>query len=220
MNPVAFAGKAIAFDLDGTLVDTLPAMAAGFNQVIAPLIGRPISRQEIVSRLGSRLVEIMAIYQKDNPDQLAEIYLETSVGLHLRHARLYPGVMELVRALSCRGVPLGVVTSKRRKTAIPTLERLGVLGFFRAVVAEDDVARLKPHPEPVEKVAAALGVEPSELLVVGDNPTDMSAAHAAGAAAGAAVWGFYGNAAAATAHWVFEQPTDVLNVCDWSGQCS
>jgi pyrophosphatase PpaX len=205
--------SAVAFDLDGTLVDTLPAMEAGFNEMLSPLVGRPISREEIVSRLGPSLVEIMRIYDPEDPEQRATNYLERSIQLHLDHARLYPGVRELLDELKERGYPMAVVTSKRRKTAIPTLEALGIADFFVTVVAEDDVTRMKPDPEPVVKTAEALGVDPSDLLVVGDNPTDMYAAHAAGSAAAAAAWGYYGEESGQYAHWVLRHPADVLAYC-------
>ncbi|MCW2794308.1 MAG: ppaX [Nocardioides sp.] len=209
--------SAVAFDLDGTLVDTLPAMEAGFNEMLSPLVGRSISREEIVSRLGPSLVDIMRIYDPETPEQRAATYLERSIQLHLDHARLYPGIRELLEELRNRGYRMAVVTSKRRKTAIPTLEALGIADFFVTVVAEDDVTRMKPDPEPVEMTAAALGVDPSDLLVVGDNPTDMYAAHAAGSAAAAAAWGYYGDESGKYAHWVLRHPADVLDYLEVVG---
>jgi pyrophosphatase PpaX len=107
---------------------------------------------------------------------------------------------------------MGVVTSMDSAARV-MLEHFGVLQHFGAVVTEDDVERLKPDPEPVLKLAAALGVEPSDMLLVGDSDVDMGAALAAGAGRGAAVWGFPGRKAEATAEWVFEQPCDVLELC-------
>jgi beta-phosphoglucomutase-like phosphatase (HAD superfamily) len=61
--------RAVAFDLDGTLADTLPAMEASWNHIVAPLIGRSIPREEIVSRLGPRAVEIMRLYVPEDDAQ-------------------------------------------------------------------------------------------------------------------------------------------------------
>jgi 2-phosphoglycolate phosphatase len=202
--------KAVAFDLDGTLADTLPAMEATYNGVVAPRIGRAISREEIVSRLGPRAIEIMRVYDPEDPEGLHDAVVEHYLANHRDHARLYPGVADLVAALADDGYALGVATSMGRATAIPLLEHLGLLDRFRVIVTEDDVAALKPDPEPILRAAEGLGVAPQELLMIGDNPTDMQAARAAGAIGGAAVWGFYGRKAAADADWVFAHPADAL----------
>jgi N-acetyl-D-muramate 6-phosphate phosphatase len=205
--------RAVAFDLDGTLADTLPAMEASWNHIVAPLIGRSIPREEIVSRLGPRAVEIMRLYVPEDDaqsvvDTLSEHFSESTQ----IHARLYPGVAQLIEAIVARGLPVGVVTSMRRFNAIPLLTHFGLLPHFGVVVTEDDVPRLKPAPEPVLMTADGLGVDPRHLLVVGDNPTDMQAARAAGAVGGAAVWGFYGRKAQAEADIVLERPSDVLDL--------
>ena len=205
--------KAVAFDLDGTLVNTLPAIHAAFNGVLAPIIGRPIPEEEVVGRLGPRAVEIMRIYDPENADTLINTYLDYYLSVHLTHSLLYPGIPELVEELAGRGCKLGVVTSKRHKTAIPTLEHFGLLKHFSVIVTEDDVSTLKPDPEPILMTAKGLGVDPGEVLVVGDNPTDMMGARAAGSFGGAAIWGYYGGKVAELADLVFEKPSDVLGVC-------
>jgi pyrophosphatase PpaX len=205
--------RAVAFDLDGTLVNTLPAIHAAFNGVLAPIIGRSIPEDEVVSRLGPRAVEIMRIYDPENAETLIHTYLDYYLSVHLSHSRLYPGISELVQELAQRGCKLGVVTSKRHKTAIPTLEHFGLLKHFSVIVTEDDVSSLKPDPEPILMTAAGLGVDPGEVLVVGDNPTDMLGARAAGAFGGAATWGYYSGKVIELADLVFERPSDVLAVC-------
>jgi pyrophosphatase PpaX len=208
--PETFA--AIAFDLDGTLVNTLPAIHAAFNGVLAPIIGRPIPEDEVVSRLGPRAVDIMRIYDPENAETLIHTYLDYYLSIHLDHSVLYPGIAELIETLAGRGLKLGVVTSKRRQTAIPTLEHFGLMKHFTTVITEDDVGALKPDPEPILKTAEALGVDRSDMLVIGDNPTDMLGAHAAGSFGGAALWGYYGEKVRQLADLVFETPADVLKI--------
>lgn len=210
--PLPETFSAIAFDLDGTLVNTLPAIHAAFNGVLAPIVGRPIPEEEVVSRLGPRAVEIMRIYDPENADTLIHTYLDYYLSIHLDHSLLYPGIAELVETLAARGCKLGVVTSKRHKTAIPTLEHFGLMKHFQVVVTEDDVGALKPDPEPILMTAAGLGVDPSELIVIGDNPTDMEGARAAGGFGGAAVWGYYGEKVRGLGDYVFERPADVLKI--------
>jgi HAD superfamily hydrolase (TIGR01509 family) len=205
--------RAVAFDLDGTLVNTLPAMEMSWNAVLRPVIGRPIPCDEIVRNLGPRAIDIMRSYAPENAETLLTTLSECFLSSALTHAQLYPRIAELIEALVARQLAVGVVTSMRRETAIPLLEHVGLKKHLSVVVTEDDVSRMKPDPEPVLMAANALRVDPGELLMVGDNPTDMHAARAAGAAAGAAVWGFYGRKAAGDADWVFEQPYEVLEVC-------
>jgi 2-phosphoglycolate phosphatase len=205
---VPFAG--VAFDLDGTLVNTLPAMELSWNAILAPVIGRPIPADEIVGTLGPHLIEIVRMYEPDDAEALTAALSEHYRSVFLSASVLYEGVGELVRGLADRGIALGVVTSMDAG-ARPLLEHVGLLEYFPAVVTADDVAHLKPDPEPILKVAEGIGVAAAELLVVGDSDVDMRAARAAGAVGGAAVWGFSGRKAESEAAWVFESPA---NVCD------
>jgi 2-phosphoglycolate phosphatase len=201
-----FAG--VAFDLDGTLVNTLPAMELSWNAILAPVIGRAIPAQEIVGTLGPHLIEIVRGYEPDDAEALTAALAAHYRSIFLTTSELYDGIVELVTGLADRGVALGVVTSMDAG-ARPLLEHLGLLQHFSTVVTCDDVAHLKPHPEPVLAVAAGLGVAPAELLVVGDSPVDMVAARAAGAVGGAALWGFSGRKAESEAAWLFDTPVDV-----------
>jgi HAD superfamily hydrolase (TIGR01509 family) len=206
--------RAVAFDLDGTLINTLPAMEASWNYVVAPMIGRAITREEIVSRLGPRAVEIMRTYVETDAEAIVETLSDHFSTSTETYAELYPGVENLIEMLAARGLKLAVVTSMRRRNAIPLLRQFGLLDAFSEVVTEDDVTRLKPDAEPVLRAVRALELEPADMLFVGDNPTDMLASRAAGTVGGAAVWGFYGRKAAPDADLVLEQPADVLRVVE------
>jgi pyrophosphatase PpaX len=209
-RPARFA--AVAFDLDGTLVNTLPAMEATWNAVLSPVIGRPIPAEEIVSTIGPHLIDIVRLYDADNAEALTAELSKHYLSVWLTASQLYPGVAELVNELAGRGYRMGVVTSMD-SGARTILEHFGLARHFSSVVTEDDVTNLKPDPEPVLKVAEELGVDPGEMLVVGDSHVDMHAARAAGAGRGGAVWGFPGRKSAAEAEWIFEEPADVLEVC-------
>jgi pyrophosphatase PpaX len=208
-RPARFA--AVALDLDGTLLNTLPAMVQTWNAVLAPVAGRPIPAEEIVSTLGPHLIDIVRLYDADNAEALTAELSEHYLRVHLTASELYPGVRELIEELARRGVPMGVVTSMDSE-ARTMLEHFNLLRYFGAVVTEDDVERLKPDPEPVLKLAEELGVDPASMLVVGDSHVDMGAARAVGAGRGAAVWGFPGRKSEADAEWVFERPADVLEL--------
>jgi HAD superfamily hydrolase (TIGR01509 family) len=205
--------RAVAFDLDGTLADTLPAMEASWNEVLGPIIGRRIPPEEIVGSLGPRLVEIVRRYDRENADSLSKALSERFRAVHRTHVRLYPGIAELIQELIVRRYNLAVVTSMGRPSALSLLGQFDLIEHFTTIVTESDVAHMKPDPEPVLMTAEQLHMDPSELLVVGDHPVDMQAARAAGAGGGAALWGFNGDLAAPFGNWTFEHPNDVLKVC-------
>ncbi len=91
-----------------------------------------------------------------------------------------PGAAELAAVIHQRGDPLALVTSASRAHAVPTLQRLGLLGLFQVIVAGDDVTVGKPHPEGYRRASKELGVEPSRCVVFEDSPAGLAAARAAG----------------------------------------
>src|SRR5207249_1315152 len=101
----------------------------------------------------------------------------------------YDGVAEAVSAMHAAGVQLAAVTSKSRRLALRDLEFVGLLSHFSAIVAEEDAARHKPHPDPLLVALERLGSAPEGALMVGDSPYDIAAARAAGVRSGAALWG-------------------------------
>ena len=137
--------KAVAFDLDGTLLNTLPAMEQSWNAVLAPVVGRSIPGDEIVATLGPHLIDIVRSYDPPDPTGLTAELSEHYASIFLTASELYPGVRDLVTVLAERGYRMGVVTSMDSAARV-MLEHFGVLQHFGAVVTEDDVERLKPYP--------------------------------------------------------------------------
>ena len=90
-----------------------------------------------------------------------------------------PGARELLLALKAAGVPCGLVTSSYERFVAPILEHLPP-ETFRVVVTGDQVDRGKPHPEPYETAAAALGVDPQQCIAIEDSPAGAASAAAAG----------------------------------------
>jgi len=87
------------------------------------------------------------------------------------------------------GVPLGLVTSKRRQGVERGLRHVDLEDCFAAIVAGDEVELAKPHPEPVLRALELLGVEPAAAIFVGDSPHDMASGRAAGVHTVAVTWG-------------------------------
>jgi pyrophosphatase PpaX len=203
---------AVLFDLDGTLVDTVPFILEAVREAfdgygVCPTdaewiagIGTPLRTQ--LASFARRTEDVEALFQRYRSYWLAH---------HDERTRPFPGAVETVAALAVAGHPIGVVTAKIEQGAHRTLRHAGLLPHVGAVVGADSCAHAKPHPEPVLLALARLGREPSEAILVGDSPHDVAAAKAAGARAAAALWGACGRdvLAAAGADWFLSDVREV-----------
>lgn len=200
-TPRAAAGRveldACLFDLDGTLLDSAELIFRSYEHAYAahgldvpsrsrllPGLGRPLADQfRSTGLVGAHVEELIATYRAYN----------------LRHhddlVRAFPGVNAAVDDLRASGVRLGVVTSKRRDTALRGIELIGAAGWFETIVALEDTRRHKPDPEPVRVALERLGVAPERAAYVGDSPHDMASGRAAGTRVAAVGWGPFPRAA-------------------------
>lgn len=180
--------KAVIFDLDGTLSDTIPLIVRTAQRAWADL-GLDISEQEIKGHIGVPLVETGEHFL--GPGRGGE-YLEA----YMRHyydddfqLKPFTGAVELLTELKQRGVKLAVATAKRRQAAAESLREIGVAHLLDAVVDCESTALHKPHAEPALHAAALLGESPGRCLFVGDSLHDLLSGHAAGMAACGVTWG-------------------------------
>jgi 2-phosphoglycolate phosphatase len=186
--------EAIIFDLDGTLADTIPLIVSSFNAACRVPLGRELSSEAVIARFGipdaamvrRELQEFPAATAEEAVEKFYRHY-ETEHGM----VAAFPGVPELLRALHGRGIPLGLMTGKGRRTADITLRALGWEDFFGSVVTGEDIEHQKPHPEGVLKAAQALNVAPQNCLFIGDSPADIEAGQAAAMKTVAVVWHAY-----------------------------
>jgi pyrophosphatase PpaX len=181
---------AVLFDLDGTLVDTIPFILAAVRHAFEGYGSCPTDA-EWIAGIGTPLRAQLASFARSPADEgpLFERYREYWRAHHDEQTRCFPGAREAVEELSARGHPLGIVTAKMEQGAFRTLQHCGLLPFVRAVIGADSCANAKPHPEPVLLALSRLGADPSRALLVGDSRHDIAAAKAAGAKAAAALWG-------------------------------
>lgn len=183
--------RAVFFDLDGTLVDSLPALHKGV-QLLAEELKLPDPGIERVGDMiggGVRVLvgRLIAWWQTAAPEcPLPETEAALSRLVELWDAvgtsaiRVYPGVPEALSLLRKAGIRTVLVTNKERKLTLALLEEKGMSGLFDAVVAGGDCARLKPYPDMIERALALSQTAPEEALMVGDSRNDALAARAAG----------------------------------------
>lgn len=185
--------KGILFDNDGTLVDTHDIILASMRHSTRTVLGRVIPDDVLMQKVGQPLVVQMRDFTPDE-DQQAEIlrvYREHNEATHDEKIRAFSGVAEGLAELARDGFALGVVTSKRRVLAWRGLEIVGLAPYLACCIGAEDCTRYKPEPEPVERGAAALGLDVRECLYVGDAPFDLQAGRAAGCLTAAALWGMF-----------------------------
>ena len=181
--------QAILFDLDGTLLDTLPDIARALNRALLAegLAALPLATVLAgVGRGAAVLVDRVTAAQSLDATGRARIlagFFHHYEALHADRDVLvqpFAGVRECLDVLRSRGYRLAVVTNKRRDLALCSLADGGVLDVFELVVGGDTCAQHKPHPAPLLHALRVLGVPVTAALMVGDSSNDVSAAQAAG----------------------------------------
>lgn len=195
--------RAVTFDLDGTLLDTIGELAAACDAMLLEL-GRPALGLATVSGFVGKgmavLVERCLVAtdgEAPTPELLAAAcaaFVRLYAAINGNSVREYPGVRAGLSALREQGLPLAVVTNKPAAFTAPLLAKSGLAEFFSVVVAGDTTAERKPHPLPLLHACAELGVLPGENVHVGDSANDVLAARAAGCLAFAVPYGYAGEA--------------------------
>ena len=191
--------EAVAFDLDGTMIDTAPDLASAANMMLVMLGGRPLPEQQIPKLIGAGIDEFVKrvlLMSGTQPDRLLEsaaaMLFRNLYGQHLfDRSRIYPGVVNTLRILRTGGRTLCCVTNKESKFALALLEFAGLRDFFTAVLCADRPEDRKPSPNLLRAACAHASVEPAKLLCVGDSRADIGAAHAAGCRVVAVDYGYH-----------------------------
>jgi phosphoglycolate phosphatase len=189
MVALPLALRAVAFDLDGTLLDTLPDIAAAAQSMLTTMGRAPVEEATVRSYIGNgipRLTKrlLTGTMHGEPPVELFERALDLfeenyRATLTLR-TRPFPGVEEGLRRFHDAGLRMACITNKAEAFTLPLLEATGLLGWFSLVLSGDSLPRKKPDPLPLLHCAQRLDAEPAQLLFVGDSSADVQAARAAG----------------------------------------
>ena len=181
--------KAVLFDLDGTLLDTAPDLVTAANAMLGELAFPALNAQSIKNFIGGGIAALvkrtLAASLESEPDaQMLEratlIYETHYAKVMLNQTRPFQGVVEGLQAMRSQGLRLACVTNKAERFARPLLRATGLLDFFELLVCGDNLPKKKPDPLPLRHASEHFGVEPREMLLIGDSPLDTQAARAAG----------------------------------------
>lgn len=196
--------KAVAFDLDGTLVETLPDLHESANRMLADLGLASASEKTVRAYIGDgvdRLVKRLLTSSMDGePD--ARVFGEAADNFRAHYARIltrashpFPGAIDLLDLLRGRGFRLACVTNKPSRFTEPLLRELGMSSRLDLILSGDSLAAKKPDPLPLVHAASVFGVRPGQLLMVGDSQVDAAAARAAGCPIFCVPFGYRGSLA-------------------------
>lgn len=185
---MAFNVKAVMFDLDGTLVNTAPELAAAINQMLAELSLPMLPQQQIAAYIGEGAEALIkrsvgAGSSAEVDDALferAQSLFFSHYANHVTQSKPYAGVVDALTDLKNQGLRLACVTNKPEKFTLPLLHASGLIDFFEIVVSGDTLAKKKPDPIQLQHICAKFEVMETEAMLVGDSVTDVMAAHAAG----------------------------------------
>lgn len=204
MTPLAslFGGqlpRLVMFDLDGTLLDSVPDLAAAVDRMLAQL-GRPpagVDRvrdwvgngsQVLVRRALAGQLEHAAV-AATLAGQAHQLFLQAYADCH-ELSSVYPGVRECLDWLQEHAVPMAVVTNKPGRFVGPLLAEKGLAGYFQWIVGGDSLPVQKPDPAALDWVLEQADVPPEQALFIGDSRNDVLAARAAGVPCVAVSYGY------------------------------
>ncbi len=181
--------RAVLLDLDGTLLDTAPEIAAAAADMLAEFGRDPVPAAQVTEFIGKGVPHLVRRTLEASLGSAAD---ERRVGSAMEsfffnyakrngtHAQPYPGVREGLDALRVAGFAMACVTNKIARFTEPLLIATGLAPYFSAVISGDSTAKKKPAPDPLLAACRELGVAPAQALMVGDSANDAAAARAAG----------------------------------------
>ena len=187
--PLARGIAAVMIDLDGTLLDTVPDLAAAAGRMLAALGLPGRTQDEIRSFIGKGIPTLVQrCLQASAGSARAAALQDEALALYYdfyseesgRRTTVYPGVLEGIAQFRAMRLRLACVTNKAARFTLPLLEKMGLAPHFELVVSGDTLARKKPDPMQLAHICAAFALAPEKVLLIGDSANDALAARAAG----------------------------------------
>lgn len=230
--------RGVAFDLDGTLVDSAPGLTAAVDNALYALELPMAGEERVVTWIGNGADVLIqraltwarqeraalraaqgkpSVDHDDIPQAEQQAILRKLFDRYYGEVAeegsfLFPAVADTLGALHAKGLPLALVTNKPTPFVAPILASLDIAKYFTVVIGGDDVKNKKPHLEPLLLVAEKLGLAPADLLFVGDSRNDIQAAKAAGCSSIGLTYGYnYGEPISLSEpDYIFDQFNELL----------
>lgn len=187
--------KAVIFDLDGTLIDSLADIAESVNEMLVhygyPI--HPVEAYRLMVGNGSHELIVRCMPEGTDAGRINEgvsYYKKVYENRFLEKTRSYEGILDLLKELVLRGIPLAICTNKPTGAAHTIVEVLFEKDTFIEVVGDEPGQPRKPDPKKVLKIADQMGILPQEIVYIGDSQVDMQTAVNAKMLPVGVLWGF------------------------------
>ena len=213
------AMQLVLFDLDGTLIDSAPDLAAAANamRLARSLEPLPLATLRPMVGTGARGMVAMALGVKPGDegfDALRQEFLDRYQAALLDQTAVFAAMVPVLDRLEADGRRWGIVTNKAERYTRPVVEGLRLHTRAAVVISGDTTTHSKPHPAPLLEAARRAGIDAEQCVYVGDDLRDIQAGRAAGMATLAAAWGYLGQGEpieAWGAHAVLAEPAALLH---------
>lgn len=206
--------RAVLFDLDGTLVDSLEDLTDAVNHIRDAFSHPPIAADAVRLKVGKGARHLVQQVLPDASDSDIDRALDLFLEFNRQHiadkSRLYPGILEALHGLAARNVRMAVISNKNEALSTLLLQTLGIRDLFENITGGDTYRERKPSPLPLLNVADRLGTAPGECVMVGDSVNDMQAGQQANIAFIGCTWGYGSREDLAGANVLAHTPEELL----------
>lgn len=207
--------KLIIWDLDGTLVNSLPSTYDAINDSIEHLVGRRLSPTEIRAHFGKAEDHILGKLVGDQHKAASfERYIE-AIGQRVHEIVVFEGITEVLGEFEKKGVTMAICTGRSRRATEVLLQKLGFRALFSEIVAGDEVEHTKPHPEGLVRICRKAGISPAATIMIGDTTADILAGRAAGTKTAGCTWDELATREGlveANPHYIVDHPRELLKL--------
>lgn len=178
--------KAVIFDIDGTLANTIPLIIKAYRIAVEPLVHRPLSDDEIVATFGPNEEGSIRSIAPDNYKKGTADFLRLYKELHDMCQHPFDGIEELLTTLKSKGVKLAIATGKGKETIDFSLQRFNLTGFFNKIEAGSPNGSRKI--EAIHLILNSFSLKKEEVIYIGDSAGDITESREAGIGVVAAAW--------------------------------
>ncbi len=186
--------KAVIFDLDGTITDTIPLTVHSLKEVTKQLTGKTLTDRYILDNFGPMDTEIIKTFVDNDKSEISpDMYLNHFSDNFDSFVKPMDGITELLCFIKAKGLKVALFTGRSTRGADIILEKLNIRQYFDEILAGDSTTNPKPDPEGILLSLKKLGIKPSEGMYVGDFAADIKASKAAGTMSVLALWSSTGS---------------------------
>jgi phosphoglycolate phosphatase len=206
--------RAVLFDLDGTLVDSLEDLTDAVNHIRDAFSHPPLTADAVRLKVGKGARHLVQQVLPDASDadigRALELFLEYNRQHIADKSRLYPGIQEILHELAALDIQMAVVSNKNEDLSTLILQAFGIHGLFESICGGDTYPERKPSPLPLLNVADRMGIPPNECVMVGDSINDMQAGQQANISSIGCTWGYGSTEELAGAAVLVHTPQELL----------